>query len=306
MEDVIEFKGGKQVVVQKKVFPGYLLVRCELDDDSWYVVRNTPGVTGFVGLGAKPTPLSRKEVEIDPPGPVEGTEASTRKTRPRLEYEVGETVRVTRGPVRRLQRHDHRDQRGPAQAQGARQHLRPGDPGRARVRQALTAQLSAGQWHPSGTGSPPRPTESTMAKKQSPQSSSSRSRPGKATPAPPVGTALGPHGVNIMEFCKQYNAATESQRGHGDPRRDHDLRGPFVHLHPQDARRRRCSCAQAAGLDKGSRQPDREKVGSLTDGAGRRDRRDEDARPQRQRPRGRQAPGRRHRPLHGDRGRLAD
>src|SRR5436305_8103501 len=50
LEDVIEFKNGKKVVVQKKVFPGYLLVRCDLDDDSWYVVRNTPGVTGFVGL----------------------------------------------------------------------------------------------------------------------------------------------------------------------------------------------------------------------------------------------------------------
>ena len=55
MEDVAEFKNGKRVVVQKKVFPGYLLVRCELDDDSWYVVRNTPGVTGFVGLAPEPT-----------------------------------------------------------------------------------------------------------------------------------------------------------------------------------------------------------------------------------------------------------
>lgn len=63
MEDVIEFKGGRKVVVQKKVFPGYVMVRMHLDDDSWYVVRNTPGVTGFVGNGAKPTPLSRKEVE---------------------------------------------------------------------------------------------------------------------------------------------------------------------------------------------------------------------------------------------------
>ena len=62
MEDVVEFKSGKKVVVQNKVFPGYLLVRCELDDDSWYVIRNTPGVTGFVGQGRhgqKPTPLSR-------------------------------------------------------------------------------------------------------------------------------------------------------------------------------------------------------------------------------------------------------
>jgi transcriptional antiterminator NusG len=63
MEDVVEFKNGKKVVVQKKVFPGYLLCRCDLDDDSWSVIRNTPGVTGFVGPGTKPTPLSRREVE---------------------------------------------------------------------------------------------------------------------------------------------------------------------------------------------------------------------------------------------------
>ena len=58
---------------------------------------------------------------------------------------------------------------------------------------------------------------------------------GAATPAPPVGTALGPHGVQTMEFCKQYNAATENQRGHDHPRRDHDLRGPVVHLRAEDA-----------------------------------------------------------------------
>jgi transcriptional antiterminator NusG len=97
MEDVIEFKGGKKVVVPKKVFPGYLLVRCRLDDDSWMVVRNTPGVTGFVGSGAKPTPLSRREVENILQVKVEGIEG-VKKTRPRLEYEVGETVRVREGP----------------------------------------------------------------------------------------------------------------------------------------------------------------------------------------------------------------
>jgi transcription termination/antitermination protein NusG len=98
MEDVIEFKNGKKVVVQKKVFPGYLLVRCDLDDDSWRVVRNTPGVTGFVGSGAKPTPLSRKEVEGILQVKLEGPEGTAKKTRPRLEYEVGETVRVREGP----------------------------------------------------------------------------------------------------------------------------------------------------------------------------------------------------------------
>ena len=99
MEDVIEFKGGRKVVVQKKVFPGYLLVRQELDDDSWYVVRNTPGVTGLVGSGAKPTPLSRREVEdILGVGKVEGAEVAQKKARPRLEFETGEQVRVVAGP----------------------------------------------------------------------------------------------------------------------------------------------------------------------------------------------------------------
>jgi transcriptional antiterminator NusG len=98
MEDVIEFKNGKKVVVQKKVFPGYLLCRCELDDDSWSVIRNTPGVTGFVGPGTKPTPLSRREVEGILQVKVEGTEAPTKRSRPRLEHEVGETVRVKEGP----------------------------------------------------------------------------------------------------------------------------------------------------------------------------------------------------------------
>jgi len=97
VEDVIEFKNGKKVVVSKKVFPGYLMVRMDLDDDSWYVVRNTPGVTGFVGLGARPTPLSRKEVESILQVKVEGIETQ-KKSRPRLEYEPGESVRVKEGP----------------------------------------------------------------------------------------------------------------------------------------------------------------------------------------------------------------
>jgi transcriptional antiterminator NusG len=97
VEDVIEFKNGKKVVVSKKVFPGYLLVRCDLDDDSWYVVRNTPGVTGFVGPGTKPTPLSRKEVETFLQVAAPGEEAP-KKSRPRLEYEISESVRVKEGP----------------------------------------------------------------------------------------------------------------------------------------------------------------------------------------------------------------
>ena len=99
MEDVIEFKNGKKQVVSKKVFPGYLLVRMDLDDDSWYVVRNTPGVTGFVGLGARPTPLTRREVEnILQVKADEGDGTTSKRSRPRLEFELGESVRVREGP----------------------------------------------------------------------------------------------------------------------------------------------------------------------------------------------------------------
>ncbi|MCB1016403.1 MAG: transcription termination/antitermination factor NusG, partial [Acidimicrobiales bacterium] len=97
MEDVMEFKNGKKVVVQKKVFPGYLLVRCTLDDDSWYVIRNTPGITGFVGSGAKPSPLPRKDVESFLQVKPEGEEVQKRG-KPRLEFEINETVRVKEGP----------------------------------------------------------------------------------------------------------------------------------------------------------------------------------------------------------------
>jgi len=97
MEDVVEFKNGKKVVVQKKVFPGYLLCRMRLDDDSWFVVRNTPGVTGFVGAGNKPSPLPRRDVENFLAVKEEG-EDTTRKGRARLEFDMGETVRVKEGP----------------------------------------------------------------------------------------------------------------------------------------------------------------------------------------------------------------
>src|SRR4051812_48670705 len=89
MEDVIEFKNGKKVVVQKKVFPGYLLVRCDLDDDSWYVIRNTPGVTGFVGAGSKPSPLSRRDVEKFLLVTVGPEDDKAKRGKPRLEYETG-------------------------------------------------------------------------------------------------------------------------------------------------------------------------------------------------------------------------
>jgi transcriptional antiterminator NusG len=96
MEDVMEIKGGKKQVVQRKVFPGYLLVKMVYDNDSWYVVRNTPGVTGFVssGTGTKPTPLSRREVEKI----LAVKEETQVKPTFRLEWEEGDVVRIITGP----------------------------------------------------------------------------------------------------------------------------------------------------------------------------------------------------------------
>ncbi len=92
MEEEIEYKDGKRKLTKKKIYPGYVMVEMIMTDDSWYVVRNTPGVTGFVGSGSKPIPLLEKEIStilrqmgVDQP-------------RPKLNFEIGETVRVIRGP----------------------------------------------------------------------------------------------------------------------------------------------------------------------------------------------------------------
>jgi transcriptional antiterminator NusG len=95
MEDVMEIKSGKKQVVQRKVFPGYLLVKMIYDNDSWYVVRNTPGVTGFVaaGTGTKPTPLSRREVEK-----ILAVKREEAKPQFRLGFAADDVVRIISGP----------------------------------------------------------------------------------------------------------------------------------------------------------------------------------------------------------------
>lgn len=94
-EEAVELKGGKKQTVKRKVFPGYVLVRMDLDDESWYVVRNTPAVTGFVGPpGAKPVPLSLSEVESILAEPEEGEQAPVYTA----DFKINENVRVTSGP----------------------------------------------------------------------------------------------------------------------------------------------------------------------------------------------------------------
>ncbi|NUW38032.1 transcription termination/antitermination protein NusG [Nonomuraea sp. SMC257] len=102
---VQEFKSGKKVPVKERVLPGYVLVRMELTDESWAAVRNTPGVTGFVGLSNKPSPLSLDEVaKLLAPEPTEESKKATAKTStgPTVEFEIGESVTVMDGPFATL------------------------------------------------------------------------------------------------------------------------------------------------------------------------------------------------------------
>jgi transcriptional antiterminator NusG len=102
VHQVTEIKQGKRQQVSEKVLPGYILVRMELTDESWAAVRNTPGVTGFVGLSSRPSPLSLGEVaSLLAPEPAEKA-AKAEVTRSAVEYEVGESVTVMDGPFATL------------------------------------------------------------------------------------------------------------------------------------------------------------------------------------------------------------
>lgn len=91
-EEEIEIKDGKRRKVERRVFPGYILVKMLMDEDSWYVVRNTPGVTGFVGMGNEPTPLRPEEV-----AQIKGR-MEQEATNVKLDYKIGERVRIKDGP----------------------------------------------------------------------------------------------------------------------------------------------------------------------------------------------------------------
>jgi transcriptional antiterminator NusG len=93
-EDVVEMRAGKKVVTSKRFFPGYILVEMDMTDDAWHVVKNTPKVTGFVGAGAKPTPLSKDEVEQI----LQQVKTAAEKPKPKYMFEKGEQVRINEGP----------------------------------------------------------------------------------------------------------------------------------------------------------------------------------------------------------------
>ena len=151
MEDEIEIRQGQRHTVQKKVYPGYVLVEMILDPDSWFVVRNTPGVTSFVGGGnipgmrSEPIPLDENEVKQI----LRHMGVETPKYR--VAFTEGPERPRHRRAVRRVHRHGRRGQPRAQQGQGPRQHLRPRDAGRARLpagREALTQTGDAARKEP--------------------------------------------------------------------------------------------------------------------------------------------------------------
>ena len=209
MQDELETKDDQQKVVSRKVFPGYVLIEMIVDDRTWYAVRNTPGVTGFVGTGTKPIPLSPREVAR-----ILGKQSTGKKEasveapiRMKCPVELDQTVRI--------------------KAPGFNDMV------------GTVAEIS---------------DEQKMVKLQVPA--------GKATPAPPVGPALGQAGINIMAFVKDFNARTEKQAGLIIPVEItvfEDRSFTFITKTPPAA----VLLKKAAGIDKASGEPNKNKVATI-------------------------------------------
>jgi len=98
-EDVVEMRSGEKIISKKKFFPGYVLINMEMSDNAWHVVKNTPKVTGFVGMGSKPTPLTQEEVDRI----INQVSVAAEKPKPKFQFQRGEQVRIIDGPFTNFQ-----------------------------------------------------------------------------------------------------------------------------------------------------------------------------------------------------------
>ena len=254
-ETVQEMKDNQKISVEKRTMPGYVLVNMDLNEDSWQVVKGTPGVTGFVGASNEPIPLTQAEVDR-----LLHREVAVRAPS-RAQFNIGESVKVISGPLSDFSGEISEINEDAAQAQGAGIYLRTRDARRGRLRpgeEDLTSPKASSTKSTCLAGE-----RQSMAKKvlttiklQAPG--------GQASPAPPVGPALGQHGINIMEFVKAFNAQTQSDAGTTIPvviTVFEDRSFTFVTKTPPAA----VLIRQAIGIEKGSGEPNRTKVGTITD-----------------------------------------
>ena len=235
-ETVQEMKDNQKISVEKRTMPGYVLVNMDLNEDSWQVVKGTPGVTGFVGASNEPIPLTQAEVDR-----LLHREVAVRAPS-RAQFAIGESVKVISGPL--------------SDFSGEISEINE-DAAKLKVLVSIFGrETPGGGWLRSGE------EDLDMAKKvlttiklQAPG--------GSASPAPPVGPALGQHGINIMEFVKAFNAQTANDMGTTIPVEItvfEDRSFTFITKTPPAA----VLIRQAIGIEKGSGEPNRNKVGTIT------------------------------------------
>ena len=237
-EKVREIRKSKKIETEQKFFPGYLLVEMELTDDTWHLVRSTPKVTGLRRLRRKPSRCPRQRSRSILRQMEEGAE----KPKLKSTFQKGDKVRVIEGPFVNFQGaiDDLNPERGKLKVDGG--HLRAASP---------PSSSSTTRWR----GSDMAKKVQAMVKLQI--------TAGKANPSPPVGPALGQHGVNIMEFCKGFNAQTNSQEGLILPvvvTIYQDRSFTFVVKTPPAA----VLLKRAAGIAKASAVPHKDKIGKVT------------------------------------------
>ena len=235
-ETVQEMKDNQKISVEKRTMPGYVLVNMDLNEDSWQVVKGTPGVTGFVGASNEPIPLTQAEVDRLLHREV------AQKVPSRAQFSIGESVKVISGPL--------------SDFSGEISEINE-DASKLKVLVSIF-----GRETPVEVGYDQVKKDLDMAKKvlttiklQAPG--------GQASPAPPVGPALGQHGINIMEFVKAFNAQTSGDMGVTIPvviTVYEDRSFTFITKTPPAA----VLIRQAIGIDKGSGEPNRTKVGTIT------------------------------------------
>ena len=228
MEEVVEIRNGKRVKSTRKVYPGYVLVHMIETSESWYVVRNTRGVTGFVGPDSKPVPLTQEEVDMM---------LNTEQSSVDFGFAIGENVRILSGPLENFS--------------GVVEDVDT-------VRGKLTVKVQMFL----GREMPVEVDITQMAKKVSAYIKL-QVPAGKATPAPPIGPALGQHGVNIPGFCKEFNDRTAKEAGMIIPvviTVYTDRTFTFITKTPPAP----VLIKKALNLQKASGRPNKEKVGQLT------------------------------------------
>ena len=276
-EQVSEMKDGQKETKEKRTMPGYVLVNMEMTDDAWGLVKNTPGVTGFVGSRNKPVALSKPEVDR-----LLHRETAERP-RTRAQFSIGESVKVISGPLA-----DFSGEIAEINEDAAKLKVLVSIFGRE-----TPVEVGYDQVKKIRPGPAMAKKDLTQIKLQIPGRRRQPRAPGGSRPGPARGQHHG-----VLQGVQRPDPA-------GGPARSSRSRSPSTRTARSTSSPRHPPAAvlikEATGLDKGSGEPHADKVGTITARPDPPDCRAQDARPQRQRPRRRQQDHRRYRPLDGRR-----